>query len=152
MKSVDFSLGGQTYHLLLNAAALFDAYDHFGEKGDLLERLSGTSKESFDDTCWMLAKLAQQGEAYRRYTGMDRQPMLTEDRARALLSPQALLLAREAIREAYYLGFARTVHREDDEDIDLGLLELQKKTASASPGQNGSNGRPSFWTFLSRTR
>lgn len=150
MKPVEFQLGGRTYYLLLNAAALFDAYDHFGNTGDLLERLSGTSKESFDNTLWMLAKLAQQGEAYRRWTGMDKQPMLSVEQARALLSPMELVLARDAIRESYHLGFSRQVRGEEGDDVDLGLLELQKKTGPGLRGQSGSSGRPSFWGWLFR--
>lgn len=139
MKTVEFKLDGKTYHLLLNAAALFDCYDHFGDKGSLLDHITGTTAEAFDNTCWMLVKLAQQGEIFRRFQGLDKQPMLTVDQAQALLSPLDLIAARAAIREAYAFGFERKVKGEEDE-VDLGLVELQKKTGLASIVRNGCSG------------
>lgn len=147
MKTVEYALNGQTYHLLLNGAALFDAYDKFGDKGDLLERVSGTSRASFDDTVWMLVKLAQQGEAVRRFEGAAARPMLTAEAALRTMGPLDVVRARAAIRAAYALGFEREAPSEEEE-IDLGLLELQKKTGLASHGQSGSVSRPGFWVSL----
>lgn len=147
MKPVEFELNGRTHHLLLTGAALFDAYDKFGDKGDLLDRVSGTSRESYDDTVWMLVKLAQQGEAWRRFSGEEATPMLTVEEALRTLRPVDVIRARAAIRAAYAIGFDR---EEPDEarEIDLGLLELQKKTGPGSPDPDGSASRRSFWASL----
>lgn len=146
MKTVEFKLDGQAYHLILNGAALFDAYDRYGNKGDLLERIGGTSRESFDDTVWLLVKLAQQGEAVRRLQGEEPKPMLTAERAAKILSPVDVVRAREAIRAAFAAGFEREVP-DEEEEIDLGLAELQKKTEAGLHGRDGSNGPRRCWGF-----
>lgn len=142
MKLVDFELDGQKFHLLLNAAALFDCYDRFGDTGDLTDHITGTSRESLDNTVWMLVKLAQQGEAYRRYLGFEKEKMLTVERAQQTMAPADVSRARAAIWETVHLGFSRQ-HRSEAEDIDLGLAELQKKTALASRLRNIWNGQRS---------
>lgn len=125
MKTVEFVLSDTTYYLCLNGSALFSCYDHLGT--DFIEKISGSTKDSFDDTCWMLATLATQGEVVRRWEGLDKGPLLSSQQAAALLMPQDVVRAREAIVAAYDLAFQREA-AQDDEEIDLGLLELQKKT------------------------
>lgn len=147
MKTVEFELNGRTHHLILNGAALFDAYDKFGDKGDLLDRVAGTGRESFDNTVWMLVKMAQQGEAARRWQGEEPAPMLTAEEAMRTMSPLDVVRARAAIRAAYAIGFEREAPSEEEE-IDLGLLELQKKTAPGSPGHSGSASPRSFLASL----
>lgn len=148
MRNVEFEWMGQTYHLLCNAAALFDAYDHFGTQGEILDHITGTTRESFNATCWLLVKLAQQGELLRRYQGEDPSPMLTYEQAVKCLSPVDLVQARGCIREAFSAGFDRE-EAPEDEEIDLGLLELQKKTGSGSPGRGICNGVRNLWAYLS---
>lgn len=147
MKTVEFELNGRTHHLILNGAALFDAYDQFGDKGSLLDHMIGTGRESFENTVWLLVKLAQQGEAVRRFQGEEPCPMLTAEEAERMLSPLDVMRAREAIREAWRLGFQREAADEETE-IDLGLFELQKKTAPGSPAPGGLASRPGFWASL----
>lgn len=139
MKTIEFELNGQTYHLLMNAAALFDCYDKFGDKGGILDHIIGTTRESFDATVWILVKLCQQGELLRRYQGEVPLPMLSVDEATKTMSPLDLTRARAAIREAFFSGFDRET-KSEEEEIDLGLLELQKKTGIISSGRSIFNG------------
>lgn len=147
MKTVEFELNGRVHHLFLNGAALFDAYDKFGDKGSLLDHMTGTGRESFDNTVWFLVKLAQQGEAMRRFQGEEAAPMLTVEEAVRMLRPVDVLRAQAAVREAWSLGFARE-ETPEEEEIDLGLMELQKKTEADSPAPAGWTSRPSFWGSL----
>ena len=147
MKLVEFELNGKIYYLLLTGAALFDSYDKFGDKGDLLDKVTGVDRASFDNTVWMLVKLAQQGEAYRRFMKLDPQPMLTPDEATKTMGPQDVIRARAAIRAAYAIGFGRE-EVNPEEEIDLYLAEYQKKTGLASREQSGLAERPNFWAFL----
>ena len=147
MKTVEFELNGRTVPLLMNANALFACWDRFGDKGDLMEQIAGTTTASWDNTVWMLVKLAQQGEAWNRYMGEEPVKVLTVEEAQRTMMPSDAIRAREAIQEAYAICF----HREEvdeNEEIDLGLLELQKKTASALPEPSGSASRPSFLASL----
>lgn len=147
MKTVEFTLNGKEYSLLWNATAMFAAWDQFGDKGDLMEHFAGADSESWNNTVWMIVKLAQQGEAWRRYSGEEAKPMLTVEDVQRTAGPMDALRMRSAIREAYYKGFEREAP-DKEEEIDLGLLELQKKTESGSPEPSGSASRPSFLAFL----
>ena len=95
----------------------------------------------------MLVNLAKHGEAYRRYMGEDAVPMLSVEQAQQTMGPRDVIVARAAIREALSAAFARTERSEEDE-IDEGLLELQKKTEPVSPNPSGSASRHNFFAFL----
>lgn len=125
MKTAEFTLNGQTYFLCLNGAALFDIYEKYGSKGFVTDHIKGNGKKSFEATCWILAKLAEQGELVRRYLGFDRGPVPSETMLRALLSPRDVPEAKAAITEAVRLGFER--EEQQGGAVDLGLLEIEKK-------------------------
>jgi hypothetical protein len=42
MNTVDFIWNGQTLHLLLNGAALFDIFDRYGSDAEILELIAGS--------------------------------------------------------------------------------------------------------------
>ena len=128
MKTLEFEWNGQLLHLCLNGAALFDIYEKYGTKGSITDHISGNGKKSFQATCWMLAKLAEQGNLVRIWQGHKRTKPPTEPQLAALLAPVDVLAAKNAIRVAIELGFRR---EEDDGEgeVDLGLRELEKKTA-----------------------
>lgn len=126
MKTIPYRLNGRTYHLCMNGAALFDIYEKFGASGSVTDPIEGGDKEAFRNTCWMLYKLSEQGELVRRYEGHDRQPYLLEGQLRATLSPADVIGAKIAIKEAVAEGFRGEVTREEPEEVDLGLMELEQ--------------------------
>ena len=130
MGPVIFSCGGVTYHLLLNGAALFDIYEKFGSKGFVLDHIKGSDKKSFGPTCWILAKLAEQGELLRRYQGYDKGPIPTEETFLLNLSPLEVPLAKDAIARAVQEGFRRE-EGPAKKEVDKGLLEIEKKTGAS---------------------
>lgn len=141
MKTTEFTLQGKTYHLCLNAAALFAIYDRFPEAEGVLEPLSTPGKMGLEATCAFLAILSTHGELVRRFEGYDKGAMPNEGYFREMLSPMDLVVARVAIRRAVDLGFGREVPDEEEthEDgaVDLGLQELEsKKAPPASHGRN----------------
>lgn len=127
MKTFPYEFNGQTYHLCMNGAALFDIYDKYGSKGFVTDAIKGTGKKSFLATCWMLAKLCEQGELVRRYQGYDHGRIPTERDFLLMLAPMDVPKAKRAIEEAVRLGF-RAEEPEEKKAVDLGLQELQKKT------------------------
>lgn len=74
----------------------------------------------------MLAKLAEQGELWRRWQGMDKRAFVSEHFFRVNLSPRETIAAKDAIRTAIYLGFARE-ETEGEGDVDIYAEELKKK-------------------------
>ena len=126
MKTFDYDFNGRTFHLAMNANALFDTYDKFGDKRSIAELPKGTGKKSFDATCWMLAKFAEQGELVRRYDGFKAEPIVTESYFRLQMKPLDVPGAKKALEQAIVLGFAR--EEESAEEKDPYLAEYQKKT------------------------
>ena len=98
MKTLEYQFNGQTYHLCLNGAALFDIYEKYGNKGFVTDPIRGTGKKSFSATCWMLSKLAEQGELVRRYQGYPHGKFPTEQMFAAMLRPADVPAAKLAIR------------------------------------------------------
>lgn len=129
MRTVPVSLGGVTYHLLLNGTALFDLYDRFGDKGSLTDHFQGNTRESFAALCYFLTVLAEQGELWRRYMGHNPGPIPTEEELRLLLIPNDVPAARGAVIDALLAGFRRE-EGEKPRTVDKGLLALQKKNGS----------------------
>ncbi len=128
MKTVEFTVEGRSFHLCMNSAALFDCYEKFGSDGFVTDPIEGNNKKAFENLCWMLAKFAEQGELVRRYLKHDRGFMGSADWFRTMLKPLDVPPAKAAIQQAVRLGFSR--EHDEDEEIDLGLAELEKKTAN----------------------
>ena len=103
MNTVDFIWNGQTLHLLLNGAALFDIFDRYGSDAEILELIAGSGRKDLEATCWILAKLAEQGELARRYLGYDREKPPQAGRLIALMAPMEIPRARVAITQAVRL-------------------------------------------------
>lgn len=131
MRAVPFEFNGTTYHLLLNGAALFDIYDQFGSEGSVFDPIKGNDRESFEAICWYLDKLAEQGELYRRFEGQTPRPLPRDDEFRTCLSPHDVTRARSTINEAIAAGFLQEEAGEPPKEVDLGLLELEKKTGES---------------------
>lgn len=130
MKTVEFDLQDMRLHLCMNGAALFDIYEKFGRKGKVLDHIQGDGKEAFANTCWMLYKLAEQGELVRRWMGHRPQTIPQERQLLALLSPMDVPRAKEAIGEAARLGFEMETKQQRAERIDLGLQKLKEADGS----------------------
>lgn len=125
MKSVKITLAGQEYYLLFNGAAMFEFEDSFGGSNAYFDKSAGSGRESFDATCKAVSILAQQGELARRALGYDKGPMLSEETVRACTTPLESVALRRAAGNAIIAGYGREV--ESDEDVDLGLVELEQK-------------------------
>lgn len=141
MKTVEFELHGKKNYLCMNGAALFDCYDKFGTKGEIIDHISPSTRKGFNDTCWLLAKLSEQGEAVRKYMGLGPQKPLTEIQCQIMLKPIEVLDAKIKIMEAISLGFART---EEETAFDPWLAELEQKKTEKSHEQNISTRRRRF--------
>ena len=150
MKTVEVHIYGRTCHLRLTSAALYDIYEHFGKDKGAFENIEGADKAAFDVICWYFAKLSEQGELSRRMQGHEARDIITEEDVRVLLTPGDFPAAKLAVLRAMQQGFGREV--EDDEPVDIGLLELQKKTATAEAAPASPRPSRSFWAFLSGKR
>lgn len=106
MKTLPYELNGHTFYLCLNGQALFDAYDKFGYEGFLTKHIEGKDKQSFENTCWLLAKLAEQGELVRRWQGLERGPIVPVEYFRAHLRPLDVAGAKDAMAKRSFASYA----------------------------------------------
>lgn len=125
MKAAKFTLAGQDYYLAFNSEAMFAFEDEFGGSNAYFDMTKNGGREAFSAVCKAAAILSEQGELARRALGYDSGPILTAEQAGATTTPAEALMLRKAVMETIMAGYGREV--ESDEDVDVGLLELERK-------------------------
>lgn len=135
MKTVKLNFYGETCHLRLTSAALYDIYEKFGREGSVFDHITGSDRAAFEAICWYVAKLSEQGELTRRWQGMDPGKVLTEEQLRIQMTPADMPGAKIALLRALDLGFGREIP--DEEPVDIGFAEFTKKATpeAAGPGR-----------------
>jgi len=150
MKTTTLTIGGREHHLCLSGAAYYDLRERFAaltEKG-ILEPIRQEGKAGYDALCTYLWKLGEQGELVRRYQGYDRAAMVSEAEWRATLAPGDIPAARAAVAEAVMAGLRASTAPGEDERVDLGLAELEKKTKPPHRECGMFKSSRSFWASL----
>lgn len=137
MKYIDHEFDGVTRRLCFTAGALFRLYDKYGYTTDIIEtlKLTENSSEAWNNTCWLYALCAEQGNIQRKALYMEPQPPISYEQLRSQASPADVLSIKTAVRDALALGFARDEAPSEDEEVDLMLEELEeaeKKTAAGA--------------------
>lgn len=131
MKTIEFKLGAKVLHLYFNGEAMFQANDLDkdlpDDSPDWIARMLDNTLEGKRTLCKVAHILATQGELSRRYLQYNPERIPTEEEINLLLTPMALVGLRSAVMKAIDDGYAAP-SQDDDGDIDLGLLELEKKT------------------------
>lgn len=147
MRTIKFEFYGETYHLRLTSAALYDIYERFG-RTSVFENITGSDKAAFDAVCWYVAKLSEQGELTRRWQGMEPGKVLTAEQLQILMKPADLPLAKLRLLQAMNLGFGREVP--DEAPTDIGFAEFTKKATpeAAEPVRGSCRWLRRFWAFL----
>lgn len=125
MKFIKHDFDNNTYYLCFNGAAMFEINDLLGER-QIVDLLTDNTVQGYRLTCKVLSILSEQGEAARRYLGYDVQKPLTVDEILSIASPADVLLMKNAIMKAVAIGYGKEIN--EDDEIDTGLIELQKKT------------------------
>lgn len=138
MNYIEHNFNGRTSRLSLTAGALYEIYDKYGYTDSIIDalKLDENSAESWNNTCWLYALLASQGELQRRSLGYDAEPMLAMEAVRRFASPADVPGIKAALQAAIHLGFTRTVEPSEEKEVDLVLQELElaekKKEAGAA--------------------
>lgn len=113
------------YHFLFNAACYFDAMEKYPD--GFFELVMGNGKESLKALCWILQEMSEQAEAFRSYMGYERGEVFNADEALVKMRPLDIANARAVVVYATDVGM-HGKGGEDEEELDLVLVELQKKT------------------------
>lgn len=112
----EFTLGGNTYKLMLTVRATKDIAKRYGGLDGLSEKLSTASMaDQLDDSVWLLTLLANQGIAAENLSdGGKRVPLRCED-IEVLMTPADFADAQAAIGEALQKGSRRYIAVETQE-------------------------------------
>lgn len=130
MKLVTLSLLGRELYLAMNAQAMFEFIEEYGddEETGYTKAMFREGIAGFKACAHMIRVLSEQGELVRRYAGYDHTDMVTEREILQLSSPLDFNPMRQAIMNAILVGFGQEIT--SDDEVDLGLIELQKKKVS----------------------
>lgn len=127
MRYTPYRFGRQEYPLIFNGAAMFDTQELTDDS--IIERVSKPDREGFELLCKTAAILSEQAELCRRCEGHTPEKPLDAARLMQMAMPTDILDMRAAVIDAIARGYRRELQNEDDE-IDLGLMEIQKKRES----------------------
>lgn len=112
MREYEFEFNGEILYLRMNGTALFDIYEKYTDKTDLLDLIEGEGKAAYENTCWLLYKLSEQGELYRRAQGYKKGKIYTPEFFKATAMPMDVRGMKEAVKIAMVRGFKRTEKEE----------------------------------------
>ena len=118
----------ESVKLLYNAAAHFAAAEKY--PGGLPTKLREPGVESYDAAFWAFAECAKQAELWRRFMGENPKKILTEAEWRLAIRPAQIQTVVAKVLEAIMAGLAE--EKDDEQEIDEVLLELEKKTGKTN--------------------
>lgn len=127
MKAIKFTLNGKSYGLYYNGMAMFEIQDFLGDISAIFEAVRGCSREKFEKLCRMVEILSIQYASAMQHSGYMAPDILRAEDLQAVASLQDIQLLQTLVIEAVNRGLSQE-EADEDREIDLGLLELQKKT------------------------
>ena len=102
--------------------AYFDLQEKYGDGWE--DIIYENNKKGVEKLCSVLQVLSEQGELMRRALGYDPEETFKAEDGIKLFRPKDLLLARTIILSAVETGMSTS----DEEEVDVTLVELKKKT------------------------
>jgi hypothetical protein len=126
-RGTTIKIGGIEYWLVYNAEAFFRVQEELGE--DVAKKIVSPGRDGWETTIAAAIIMLEYGELCRRYLGYDAQKIPTSDDLRIAVQPSDIVIFKNKVIDAMNKGFYREV--ESQEEVDEGLLELEKKTEIA---------------------
>lgn len=109
---------------------MFDAAEKYGGMAGAFDIIDKENREGADAIRWFIMRMANDAELVRRGEGYDKGDMLTEDDIQ-ITNPALYRIYKQAVLKAIEIGYTREVE-DPEEEIDLGLQELNKKKEAPS--------------------
>lgn len=128
-RMVKTTINGEVYLLNFSIEVMFLMNEKFGNLDKALDILAQDDKEGFETVRWFAVNMANDGELCRRATGFSHRQMLGIDDISMRISPMELNLLRADITAAIVKGYNRENKEEVEQEVDLGLAELESKKA-----------------------
>lgn len=129
MKFTKWTFDRKDYYLSYNVMAVHQIYDLGIE--DLSAAISDQGAKAFEQVCRAAEIMIQQGELVRRYLGYDPGNVIAAETLMLSLSLNHDFSLRRAMMDAVLDGLRSET--DERQEVDLGLLELQKKTGNEAP-------------------
>lgn len=124
-------IGGAPRELNYSIEVMFDMTDKYGSIQKALDIIEKDGREGFETVRWFAVQMANDAELCRREAGYDPRPMLTEDAITPRIKPLDYEILKGHVVNAIVLGYQRDLPEAQDEEVDLGLAELNAKKAQA---------------------
>lgn len=119
-------INGRVYPLHYSIEVMFAVNEKYGSIQNALEILEQDSRDSFNTLCYLAVAMQNDAELCRRAEGYDHAPMLEKKEISLRMNPAAYLALKMAVSQAVSAGYKQE-KKNEDEEVDLGLLELSKK-------------------------
>ena len=121
-------LKGKFRPLNFSINVMFDAADKFGSMAEAFNAIDKENRAGADAIRWFLVQMANDAELVRRKEGYDRGDMLEEADV-VINTPADYRIFKQAVLKAIEIGY--TCEVESEEEVDLGLRELNEKKEKA---------------------
>ena len=119
-------INNKVYPLHYSIEVMFAVNEKYGSIQNALEILERDGRDSFDALRFLAVAMQNDAELCRRAEGYDHAPMLEEKEISLRMKPAAYLALKMAVSQAVSAGYKQE-KKSEDEEVDLGLLELSKK-------------------------
>lgn len=129
-RMITAKIAGKDRQLNYSIEVMFNMRDKFGSIQDALDIIAKDGAEAFDAVKWFALQMANDAELCRRDAGYDPQPMISEKDITIRMRPLDYEELKAAVVDAITLGYRREI-KDDKEETDIGLAELQAKKAEA---------------------
>ena len=122
-------INGDERPLNYSVEVMFKVNDKFGGVKNVLAAVEGETRESAESMFWLLAELVNDGELCRREKGLEPMEMVSKDDFSLRMPPLEYIQLKDAVIRAIGAGYRRET--DNNEEVDLGLAELNEKKAPA---------------------
>lgn len=118
-RSTKAKIGNTEFQMIFTVSVMMDAQETFGDLG-IIQATTGQGRDAFKNRCWLISEMANAAKAL----GAD-QPTISAETLQKSIMPFEQPEIDAAFIKALELGYMREI--EDKGEVDLGLVELQKK-------------------------
>lgn len=129
-------IGEEEYILLYSMGAMAALWDEDDDVQKLMLRCAEMTGRGIRALCRTAAVLSQAGAAAMRAAGMDGARSLTEEKLLAVLTPEDMPVLLDAVTDAIRRGIASELDESYEQEVDVVLEELKKKTGVRTVGRD----------------
>ena len=124
-------INGQERFLNYSIEIMFKVNEKFGGVNKALDAVAADTPDGVDAVRWFAVELANDGELCRREAGYDPQPMLKLEELSMRMRPIEYASLKASVVKAIFAGYKKDLPQDENQEVDLGLAELNEKKAPA---------------------